>query len=484
MSSAGSLVKVGEEALLKGQFEKAYWAFDAELCLSLFPPPSPSCAPPTATWLWKRGLACFYAGHFAEGAQQFRDNMRENGSDVEEVLWNFLCRYAADGYQRAQADGLLLLAPPTREAEEQQQGDNGHTPDHAPIPPMPQVLELFEGSGSVEDILSAATPTDGSRPVVRSYNDTNALAYAHFYVGAYHEARGKVGVARRHLEAAARLDNPDFMGRLMAVHQRLFASRHPQAGGTAANVQDRLVLGGWQLSRGHRIRQGADDTTAKRVWSLLRAFDAGIRHFDCGDIYDGVEELYGRFLRAHRSRGGREDDIVIHTKFVPDLRIIQSRCVGREYVEAVVRRSLNRMGVSSLSLLQFHWWDLSVLPSPSAWEGGVVEAFRDLLQRGLVERIGLTNFSVEDTMSLLGTGIPIASTQVLGCSRKRIWLAWFFLSFFLSFRSSFLCWIGGRCFLGWWIFVRSIVLMSWPTGFWLEVSSLTPGWARKNQSRR
>ena len=441
-----SLVKLGEAALLKGQFEKSQWAFDAELYLH-----SPSPCKPNPS-LWQRGLSCYYSGRYREGAEQFKADLSENGNDVEEVIWHFLCRCGSHGFQGAVADGFLPLRG-----------------DRPPIPPMKQVLDLYSGDGTVEQVLAAATSTDGS--IVPSYNDTDALAYAHFYVGLYHEVCGELLRARHHLEAASGFENPDYMGKLMVMHWKLFCwryssnpSEHSNSSATpsspsrtlscpsnpsgfskpseslsdpsqvplyspeaplkppglpsnlsansssypAINISAQLIQGGWQLSEGHSAHCSQDGCHEAGVLrSLLRAFDAGIRCFDCGDIYTGVEALYGRFIRAHCGRGGKKEDVVVHTKLVPDMDAIRRHSVDKRYVESVVRRSLNRLGVERVSLVQFHWWDPSV--------PGYVDALRalsDLVRNGVVGSIGITNFNAVITKSIVDAGIQIASTQV------------------------------------------------------------------------
>jgi aryl-alcohol dehydrogenase-like predicted oxidoreductase len=66
-----------------------------------------------------------------------------------------------------------------------------------------------------------------------------------------------------------------------------------------------------------------------------------------------VEASVGEFLQQHIQEGGRREDILIHTKFVPDLDCLPA--VDEAYVRAVVTRSCNRLGVSCLDLVQFHW---------------------------------------------------------------------------------------------------------------------------------
>ena len=48
----------------------------------------------------------------------------------------------------------------------------------------------------------------------------------------------------------------------------------------------------------------------------------------------------------------------IHTKFVPDLNCLQH--IDRKYVENIIHRSLNRLQVECIDLVQFHWWNWEV----------------------------------------------------------------------------------------------------------------------------
>ena len=398
MSRKQDLISIGEKALLGGSFEKAMWAFDSALYLT------PGHKDPQ---LWQRGLACFYSGRCDEGTKQFEADMTENGSDIEEVIWHFLCRCKMSEFRKSQAEGFLPLCTPNS--------------NPAPPAPMPQVLQLYQGTATVEDVFKAAKNPDGSP--AKSYNDTNAVAYANFYVGLYYEMQGDILKAAKYLKAAADLNNPDYIGKLMATHSKfvnkmtspmqlspplhLSTSSDSRAG---RNGISRIIQGGWQLSHGHLT--GSERATKSDVMvKLLKAYDAGIRAFDCGDIYTGVEELYGGLIKALHYRGIRDADIRIFTKLVPDLDVIHSGNVDRAYVRSVVRRSLNRLGVHNLSLVQFHWWDYH-FPGYLVALGALYE----LVKEGVIENIGLTNFDAEHTREIIEAGIPIVSTQVLKLS--------------------------------------------------------------------
>ncbi len=159
----------------------------------------------------------------------------------------------------------------------------------------------------------------------------------------------------------------------------------------------RVIKGGWHLAGGH----GEIDPT--QALSDMAAFvEGGVTTFDCADIYTGVEALIGDFRRAYPSlaRGTQ-----VHTKFVPDLSDL--RVVDRRYVEAIIDRSIDRLGVERIDLVQFHWWDYGV-------ERYVETALElDRLRRaGKIRHIGVTNFDVPRLRELVDAGVPVVSHQL------------------------------------------------------------------------
>ncbi len=164
----------------------------------------------------------------------------------------------------------------------------------------------------------------------------------------------------------------------------------------------RVVRGGWQLAGGH----GSVDR-ARAVDDLAAAFDAGITTFDCADIYTGVEELIGDFRAAYVKRRGAAAlaDLKVHTKFVPDLADLAR--VDARYVRRIVDRSLQRLRVERLDLVQFHWWDYAV---PGAVDAALhLDALR---REGKIDRLGGTNFDAPHTAEFLDAGVELIAMQV------------------------------------------------------------------------
>ena len=164
----------------------------------------------------------------------------------------------------------------------------------------------------------------------------------------------------------------------------------------------RILKGGWQLAGGH----GPVDR--RRAIADMAAFaDAGITAFDCADIYAGAEEMIGAFLSHRRATHGAAatSKIKVHTKFVPDLDALAT--LDRAHVQRVVDRSLERLGVERIDLMQLHWWDYAV---PRYVE--TAHWLRDLQQAGKIDRLGGTNFDGAHAAEVIDGGVDLAAMQV------------------------------------------------------------------------
>lgn len=164
----------------------------------------------------------------------------------------------------------------------------------------------------------------------------------------------------------------------------------------------RVIKGGWQLAGDHGE---VDRATAIRD---MEAFvDEGITTFDCADIYTGVEEMIGDFIAELRRRRGAEmaRRVIVHTKLVPDLgRLADLR---PDEVEAIVDRSLKRLGIDRLHLVQFYWWDRAVGNAVTA-----LEVLKRCREKGKIANLGTTNWDIAETAPFFDAGFDLVSTQV------------------------------------------------------------------------
>ena len=160
----------------------------------------------------------------------------------------------------------------------------------------------------------------------------------------------------------------------------------------------RIIRGGWQLAGDH----GAVDR--ERAVAEIAAFvDAGLDTVDGADIYTGVEDLYGDFNA--RRRAAALAPLQVHTKCVPDFDDLARVDAG--YIRRIVERSLQRLRVDRLDLVQLHWWDYRV---PGAVEAAL--ALAALQREGLIRLVGGTNFDTPQTAAIRDAGVPLASMQV------------------------------------------------------------------------
>ena len=160
----------------------------------------------------------------------------------------------------------------------------------------------------------------------------------------------------------------------------------------------RIVRGGWQLAGDH------GEVDRERALADMAVFvDAGLNTVDGADIYTGVEAMYGEF-NARRAALGLPR-LQVHTKFVPDYGDLAH--VDAAYVRRIIKRSLQRLKMERLDLVQFHWWDYQV---PRYTEAA--QALVDLQREGLIAHLGGTNFDTPRTQALLDAGVPLVSMQV------------------------------------------------------------------------
>ncbi|MFK7982448.1 MAG: aldo/keto reductase [Saprospiraceae bacterium] len=164
----------------------------------------------------------------------------------------------------------------------------------------------------------------------------------------------------------------------------------------------RIIKGGWHLAGGH-----GNISETQAIEDMKAFVEAGITTFDCADIYTGVETLIGKFRKKYKTAfaAGDLSPIQVHTKYVPDYAALAT--LTKEDTTKIIDRSLQRLGVERLDLVQFAWWDYQF---PRYVETAVHLA--DLQKQGKIRYIGVTNFDAAHLQEILDAGVKVASNQV------------------------------------------------------------------------
>lgn len=115
-----------------------------------------------------------------------------------------------------------------------------------------------------------------------------------------------------------------------------------------------VIKGGWQLSSGHSLNKKIEETSA--VIDTIKFIEAGISTLDFGDIYTGVEELIGKVIIELNKKYGDQgrNKLQLHTKYVPNEHELDN--FNSADVRKIVNRSLERLGIDTVDIVQFHWW--------------------------------------------------------------------------------------------------------------------------------
>jgi aryl-alcohol dehydrogenase-like predicted oxidoreductase len=162
----------------------------------------------------------------------------------------------------------------------------------------------------------------------------------------------------------------------------------------------RIVNGMWQVAGGHGY---IDHKLA--IGDMIRYHDAGFTSWDLADIYGPAEDFIGQFRHKLLALRGREKElnkIQALTKWVP-----QPGIITRSMVNESIQRSLHRMNVNSLDLLQFHWWDYN-----NPYYMDALKYLSELRDKGIIKHLGLTNFDTERMQIMVDSNIQIVSNQV------------------------------------------------------------------------
>ncbi len=155
----------------------------------------------------------------------------------------------------------------------------------------------------------------------------------------------------------------------------------------------------WQVAGGHGY---IDHELA--IEDMIKYHEAGFTSWDLADIYGPAEGFIGQFRRKLYEIKGKEaiDKIQALTKWVP-----QPGRITHSVAKENIQKSLDRMDVSSLDLLQFHWWDYN-----NPYYMDALKYLSNLRDEGLIKYIGLTNFDTERMQIMMDSNLNIVSNQV------------------------------------------------------------------------
>jgi aryl-alcohol dehydrogenase-like predicted oxidoreductase len=144
----------------------------------------------------------------------------------------------------------------------------------------------------------------------------------------------------------------------------------------------RIINGMWQISGGH-----GHIIPSKAISEMELYHESG---------------FFGKFRQNLEKSGSDLGSLVGLTKFVPS-----PGPMNRVTVERAIKNSILRMNVSSLDLVQFHWWDYDDTRYLDA-----LEQLTILRDEGKIKHIGLTNFDTAHMQMILDKGFKIVSNQV------------------------------------------------------------------------
>lgn len=157
------------------------------------------------------------------------------------------------------------------------------------------------------------------------------------------------------------------------------------------------------------IALGSDEAYQKVLNALHTAMDEGVTFFDTADIYASAWNTFGQnelmvadALRTWSGTAEQKANIVIGTKagITRKPGEIWGRNATADYLLRAAEASAGRLGVSKLDLWQHHRTD------PSLGFEEQVQNLDVVRQRGIVEHIGVSNYSAKQlirAMEILGT---------------------------------------------------------------------------------
>jgi len=160
----------------------------------------------------------------------------------------------------------------------------------------------------------------------------------------------------------------------------------------------RILNGMWQVAGGH----GQINSEAA-ISEMLQYHEAGLTTWDMADIYGPAEEFLGQFRKRLAKKGEAElAKVQALTKFVPS-----PGPMTRSIIEYYIDKSIKKMNIKSIDLLQFHWWDYNDVSYIDA-----LHHLSKLQGEGKIKYLGLTNFDTARMQIMVEQGFKLVSNQI------------------------------------------------------------------------
>ena len=167
-----------------------------------------------------------------------------------------------------------------------------------------------------------------------------------------------------------------------------------------------IGLGCWQL--GADWGDPVSEESGLRI--LQEAVSQGITLFDTADVYGQgkSEALIGTFLKSHNK------PLQIITKFGRGNGVYPDHYSKKELFDSV-ERSLERLGVNSLDLIQLH-----CVPQEVLVDGAIFSWLRDLKNQGMVKNFGASIETIEQGMICMEQEDLLSLQVIFNIFRQRI----------------------------------------------------------------
>ncbi len=154
----------------------------------------------------------------------------------------------------------------------------------------------------------------------------------------------------------------------------------------------------------------SDENRQSTIEALHTALDMGVRLFDTADIYAPTWDAFGHneLLAAEAMRThplGSQAIIATKAGITRKPGEVWGRNASLDYLLRAAEASAGRLGVSKISLWQHHRLD------PNMPFEQQLENLAGLRQRGIIENIGVSNYSAKQLRKALEIVGPIASIQ-------------------------------------------------------------------------